>query len=78
MPKLSFSGDNCEFATHRLLLCLGQEHSVDLKQIVRHFPGDRQRLKRVIRDAMAIKPKGHGFDIHSHTVILRHMNATGG
>jgi cyclic pyranopterin phosphate synthase len=62
----------------RLLLCLGQEHSVDLRHVVRGWPGDRNKLKQAIRDSMAIKPKGHEFDLAAKPVILRHMNVTGG
>lgn len=62
----------------RLLLCLGQEHSVDLRHVLRAHPGDRERLKRTIVEAMAIKPKGHDFDLQAKPVIFRHMNATGG
>lgn len=62
----------------RLLLCLGQEHSVDLKQVVRAHPGDRGRLRAAIIDSMAIKPRGHDFDLKERPVIFRHMNATGG
>ncbi|MGQ0656857.1 MAG: GTP 3',8-cyclase MoaA [Chromatiales bacterium] len=62
----------------RLLLCLGQEHSVDLKRVVRGNPGDMQTLKQAIRNSMAIKPKGHDFNLRAQPVILRHMNVTGG
>ena len=62
----------------RLLLCLGQEHSVDLRRIIRSHPGDDVVLKKAIRDAMAIKPHGHDFSLHSRPVIFRHMNHTGG
>jgi len=62
----------------RLLLCLGQEHSVDLKQVLRRHPGDDGRLEQAILDAMAIKPKGHDFDLSRQVVILRHMSVTGG
>ncbi|MCG3202835.1 MAG: GTP 3',8-cyclase [Gammaproteobacteria bacterium] len=62
----------------RLLLCLGQEHSVDLKRVVRANPGDLESLKQAIRDAMAIKPRGHEFDLAARPVIIRHMNVTGG
>ena len=62
----------------RLLLCLGQEHSVDLRQIVRSHPGDINVLKQAILDSMAIKPQGHDFDLTTQPVILRHMNMTGG
>ena len=62
----------------RLLLCLGQEHSVDLKEVVRGYPGDLYRLKQTIRDSMQIKPKGHDFNLESKPIIFRHMNMTGG
>jgi len=61
-----------------LLLCLGQEHSVDLRHVVRAWPGDRERLKQAIVDAMQIKPRGHEFDLRNNEVLLRHMNMTGG
>jgi cyclic pyranopterin phosphate synthase len=62
----------------RLLLCLGQEHSADLRQVVREHPSDIDRLKRALVAAMAIKPLGHDFRLDGAPVILRHMNATGG
>lgn len=62
----------------RLLLCLGQEHSVDLRHVVRAHPGDMEKLKQAIRDSMSIKPKGHDFNLETKPVILRHMNTTGG
>lgn len=65
-------------AEGRLLLCLGQEHSVDLRQVVRSHPGDMERLKDAIRGSMAIKPQGHEFNLSEKPLIFRHMNATGG
>lgn len=62
----------------RLLLCLGQEHSVDLRRIVREQPGNSQALQQAIIGAMAIKPRGHDFDLKAKPIIFRHMNATGG
>jgi len=62
----------------RLLLCLGQEHSVDLREVLRTHPGDEERLRQAIVDSMAIKPKGHDFNLRSQEVILRHMSVTGG
>jgi cyclic pyranopterin phosphate synthase len=62
----------------RLLLCLGNEHSVDLKAIVREAPADIARLKLVILDAIRLKPKEHHFGPEGDTQILRFMNATGG
>jgi cyclic pyranopterin phosphate synthase len=62
----------------RLLLCLGQEHSADLRAVLREHPGDDLALKRAIVAAMAIKPKGHEFNLGAAPVILRHMSVTGG
>lgn len=62
----------------RLLLCLGQEHSVDLRHVLRAYPGDMERLKQAIVQSMEIKPKGHDFNLKAQPVILRHMNVTGG
>ncbi|QXP84220.1 GTP 3',8-cyclase MoaA [Methylococcus sp. ANG] len=65
-------------AEGRLLLCLGNEHSVDLKRVVRAHPGDTERLKTAIAEAMSRKPERHDFDLAARPVILRHMNVTGG
>jgi cyclic pyranopterin phosphate synthase len=62
----------------RLLLCLGQEHAADLRAVLRERPGDDAALKRAIVAAMAIKPKGHDFNLAAAPVILRHMSVTGG
>lgn len=62
----------------QLLLCLGQEHSVDLKRVLRTYPGDMDRLKKEIVAAMEIKPRGHDFNLDVKPVIFRHMNVTGG
>jgi cyclic pyranopterin phosphate synthase len=62
----------------RLLLCLGNEHSVDLKAVLRAHPGDMVMLKQTIIDAMQIKPEKHEFNIHEQPVILRYMSMTGG
>ena len=62
----------------RLLLCLGQEHSVDLKQVLRSHPGSLTHLKRAIVGAMELKPRGHDFNQTRRPVAFRHMSATGG
>lgn len=63
----------------RLLLCLGQEHSTDLRAVLRRGqPDNFDALKRAIVASMAIKPKGHDFNLGKAPIILRHMNATGG
>ncbi|MBE0437693.1 MAG: GTP 3',8-cyclase MoaA [Methylomicrobium sp.] len=62
----------------RLLLCLGNEHSVDLKKVIRANPGNLDALKNAIVEAMKIKPEKHEFNLNEQPVIFRHMNVTGG
>ncbi len=62
----------------RLLLCLGNEHSVDLKRVLRRWPGNQEKLRKAIIEAMALKPERHHFDLREQPIILRHMNVTGG
>jgi cyclic pyranopterin phosphate synthase len=62
----------------RLLLCLGQEHSMDLRAVIRRYPGDMEKLKQAIVKSMDIKPEGHDFNIEAKPVIFRHMSVTGG
>ncbi len=61
-----------------LLLCLGQEHSIDLRRVLRANPTDDEAVKQALKEAMEIKPKGHDFDLSVQPIIMRHMNATGG
>lgn len=65
-------------AEGKLLLCLGNEHAVDLKQVLRHHPGDKEMVKHTLLHAMTIKPERHYFNLQEEPVIFRHMNATGG
>lgn len=65
-------------AEGKLLLCLGNEHSMDLRPIVRAHPEQTGPLKEAIREAMALKPERHHFDLGEKPVILRHMSRTGG
>jgi len=67
----------------RLLLCLGNEHSVDLRAVLRDDAGrasggDITALKAAIVAAMAIKPERHHFDLESEPQVVRFMNMTGG
>ena len=62
----------------RLLLCLGNEHSIDLKTMIRLPNATSDTIKQAIIDAMAIKPEKHEFNIKEQPVILRYMNMTGG
>ena len=65
-------------AEGRLLLCLGNEHSVDLRAVIRETGGDMRALKNAIVAAMAIKPERHHFDLQDEPQIVRFMNMTGG
>ena len=65
-------------AEGQLLLCLGNEHSMDLKSIVRRQPGDIEVLKKAIIEAMSLKPERHYFNHEEEPKIVRFMNATGG
>ncbi|GLP97538.1 GTP 3',8-cyclase MoaA [Paraferrimonas sedimenticola] len=62
----------------RLLLCLGNENSVDLKSVLRANPGDIEHLKQVIREAIMRKPEQHIFSHNADVQILRFMSHTGG
>lgn len=61
----------------KLLLCLGNEHDLDLKALVRRYPGEIDRLKDAIIGAIGRKPEKHHFDA-DRVDIVRFMNATGG
>ncbi len=62
----------------RLLLCLGNEHSVDLRAMLRDQQADIGALTTAITDSMAIKPERHYFDLAEQPQIVRFMNMTGG
>ncbi|OLO04180.1 GTP 3',8-cyclase MoaA [Salinicola socius] len=62
----------------RLLLCLGNEHSVDLRGTLRRYPGDLTPLKEQIVAAMDLKPERHHFTTDGDVQVVRFMNMTGG
>lgn len=66
-------------ATGRLLLCLGQEHSRDLRQVLRTPGAGDQDLAAAIGEAIQRKPEAHNFDLAAPEVqVVRFMNMTGG
>ena len=65
-------------AEGRLLLCLGNEHSVDLRAVLRNEGSSHNELKLAIIAAMDLKPERHYFYDHDHTQPVRLMNVTGG
>jgi cyclic pyranopterin phosphate synthase len=62
----------------RLLLCLGNEYSTDLRQLLREQPDNSELLKQTIVEAMDIKPLRHYFYDEEQPQIVRFMNMTGG
>jgi len=62
-----------------LYLCLGQEDKIELMPLLRAHPNDDQPLIQAIMDSMAIKPKGHDFDLRrAQPAVVRFMSHTGG
>ena len=62
----------------RLLLCLGNEHSADLKAVLRANPGQPEKLENALIEAMKLKPYKHNFEINDDVQVVRFMNMTGG
>ena len=62
----------------RLLLCLGNEHSIDLRAILRDETASFDDLKEAIVASMDIKPERHYFYDTDHEQPVRLMNMTGG
>jgi len=62
----------------RLLLCLGNEHSADLRAVVRNHPDPAVGLQQAIVAAIGRKPERHHFSLDEAPQILRFMSATGG
>lgn len=65
-------------AEGRLLLCLGHEHSVDLRAPLREHPDDDGPLRAALYRGMDIKPERHEFDLAEGEQLVRFMNMTGG
>lgn len=62
----------------RLLLCLGNEHSMDLRAILRAADFSESMLRDAIVAAMDLKPERHYFYEKDHAQPIRLMNMTGG
>lgn len=65
-------------AEGRLLLCLGNAHSLDLRQVLRAHPGDLAPLHGAIAEAMGSKPSGCDLGPGVETIGLRWMSTSGG
>ncbi|REH38973.1 cyclic pyranopterin phosphate synthase [Paraperlucidibaca baekdonensis] len=64
-------------AEGRLLLCLGHEHSLSLRDLMRAHPDDDQVLREALHTALAQKPARHEF-AHDGEQLVRFMNVSGG
>ncbi|RYY73645.1 MAG: GTP 3',8-cyclase MoaA [Gammaproteobacteria bacterium] len=65
-------------ATGKLILCLGQENSADLRSVIRENLKPEVALRNAILRAIAHKPEKHDFTLADEPQILRFMNTTGG
>ena len=62
-----------------LYLCLGQTDKIELMPLLRDNPNDDAPLIEAILGSMAIKPKGHDFDLRrAEPAVIRFMSHTGG
>lgn len=66
----------------RLLFCLGNEHSIDVRALLRapnELTKSRQEIvAEAIRNNLHLKPEKHYFDLEAEPEIVRFMNTTGG
>ena len=65
-------------ATGKLILCLGQENSADLRAAMRNNPSPELALRETLLKAIVHKPEKHDFDLADEPQILRFMSVTGG
>ena len=64
-------------AVGRLLLCLGNENSQDLRTFMRANPSD-EALTELLVKSLQLKPEKHDFNLAEEVQILRFMSNTGG
>ncbi len=65
-------------AEGKLVLCLGHEGALDLKRLLRRHPGDGERLRAALIDALRLKPERHHFSADEQVQVVRFMSMTGG
>lgn len=65
-------------AEGKLVLCLGHEGALDLKSLMRAHPGDAERLRNALVDALQLKPEKHHFNTDDQVQVVRFMSMTGG
>lgn len=62
----------------KLLLCLGNEHSLDILALLRRYPLTNEPVLASIKRALNNKPEQHHFSSDGDVQIVRFMNASGG
>ena len=65
-------------AQGQLLLCLGHENALDLRTIVRRYPGQITPIQDALRSGIVNKPERHEFTHSDEPQVVRFMNMTGG
>ena len=65
-------------AEGKLVLCLGHEGALDLKSLIRRYPGDSERLRHALVDALQLKPEMYHFRTDEQVQVVRFMSMTGG
>ncbi len=65
-------------AEGKLVLCLGDEGALDLKGLMRRYPGDADRLREALVSALQLKPERHHFRTDEQVQVIRFMSMTGG
>ena len=65
-------------ATGKLILCLGQDNSADLRAAMRNNAAPELALREALLKAIVHKPEKHNFELAGEPQILRFMSVTGG
>jgi cyclic pyranopterin phosphate synthase len=65
-------------AEGKFVLCLGDDGALDLKRLMRAHPGDSQRLREALQQALQLKPERHHFDTREQVQVVSFMSMTGG
>ena len=65
-------------AEGKLVLCLGHDGALDLRNIVRRYPNQIEPLQEAIIHALQLKPERHFFEQDTQVQVVRFMSVTGG
>ena len=65
-------------AEGKLVLCLGHDGALDLRDIVRRYPNQIAPLQEAIIHALQLKPERHYFEQDAQVQVVRFMSVTGG